>query len=57
LENLPKVSEEDWARVRAVKDVDIDFSDIPEIKDMSGFRLRPKREMHKPMKVAVNSEE
>jgi hypothetical protein len=43
--------------VRAVKDVDIDFSDIPEIKDMSGLRLRPKREMHKPMKVAVNSEE
>ena len=37
LDNLPEVSPEDWARVDAVKDEDIDFSDIPEQTGFSRF--------------------
>ena len=37
-ETLPPVSKEDWERIDAIKDEDIDYSDIPEMKDLSGFR-------------------
>jgi len=53
LETLPPVSKEEWDRVEAIKDEDIDFSDIPEIKDFSGFRLRSERKSNKPVKEAV----
>jgi hypothetical protein len=43
LETLPKTSQEDWDRVDAIKDEDIDFSDIPR-QDLS--RYRPWRELH-----------
>ena len=46
LETLPKVSKEDWERIDAIKDEEIDCSDIPEIKDISQLRS-------KPVKVAV----
>jgi uncharacterized protein (DUF4415 family) len=52
-ENLPKVSKEEWDRVDLIKDEEIDYSDIPEIKDFSGFRLFADRKMYKPVKVAV----
>jgi uncharacterized protein (DUF4415 family) len=54
LETRPQRSEEDWARFDAMTEADIDFSDIPEIKDLSGLRLRSKRPMYKPVKVNVN---
>ena len=52
-ETLPPVSKEEWDRVDAIKDEDIDFSDIPEIKDFSGFRPWQDRKLYKPLKVAV----
>jgi hypothetical protein len=36
-ETMRKPSAEDWARVEAIPDEAIDFSDIPEVKDFSGF--------------------
>jgi uncharacterized protein (DUF4415 family) len=52
-ENVPKPSKEDWDRVAALKDEDIDCSDIPEFKDLSGFRPFIDRKMYRPIKVAV----
>ncbi|GMO44751.1 MAG: hypothetical protein Ta2B_25780 [Termitinemataceae bacterium] len=37
IDNLPPVTEKEWERIDAIKDEDIDFSDIPEIMDISGF--------------------
>ena len=42
-ETLPPVSKEEWDRIDTVKDEDIDYSDIPEMKDLSGLRLRQVR--------------
>ena len=53
LETLPPVSQEDLDRVDAIKDEDIDYSDIPEITDFSQFRPWEQRQMFKPVKVAV----
>ena len=53
LETLPPVSKEDWERIDAIKDEDIDYSDIPEMKDLSGLRSRQVRELKKPEKVPV----
>jgi uncharacterized protein (DUF4415 family) len=39
-ETLPLVSKEEWERVDAIKDEDIDYSEIPEMKDLSGLRPR-----------------
>ena len=50
---VPEPSEKDWARVKAIKDKDIDFSDIPEVTDFSGFRPYCKREFYKPVKKTV----
>lgn len=53
LETLPPVSKEDLDRAAAIKDEDIDYSDIPKITDFSGFRPWYERKMFKPVKVAV----
>jgi len=52
-DNLPKPGKKDWDRVDAIKDEDIDYSDIPEVTDFSKFRPWEKRQMFKPVKVAV----
>jgi uncharacterized protein (DUF4415 family) len=54
LETLPKLSKEYLDSVAAIKDEDVDFSDIPEITDISALVQRFPREMYKPLKVAVN---
>jgi uncharacterized protein (DUF4415 family) len=55
LESLPPVSQEDIDRAAAVKDEDIDCSDIPEITSLVGFHPRPivDRSMYRPVKVAL----
>ena len=53
LETLPPVSKKERERVKAIKDKDIDFSDIPEIKGLSGLRPRLDSKLYKPIKVAV----
>ena len=53
-ETLPPVSKEDWERIDAIKDEDIDYSDIPEIKDLSGLRPRQVRELKESEKVPVS---
>ena len=52
-DNLPKPSKKDWDRLDAIKDKDIDYSDIPEVTDFSQFRPWEQRQMFKPIKVAV----
>jgi len=52
-ETLPQVSEEYLAGVDAIRDEDIDYSDIPEVTDFSRFRPWEERRMFKPVKVAV----
>ena len=52
-ETLPPVSKKEWDRVSAIKEGDIDCSDIPEIKGLSGLRPRLDRSLYKPIKVAV----
>ena len=53
LETLPKVNQEDLIRVDAIKDEDIDYSDIPEFKNSSGFHPWQDRKLFKPVKVTV----
>jgi len=50
---VPKPTKEDWDRVDAIKDEDIDYSDIPEVTDFSRLRPWEERRMFKPVKVAV----
>ena len=52
-ETLPRVNKKDRDRVSAIKDGEIDCSDIPEIKGLSGLRPRLDRNLYKPIKVAV----
>jgi uncharacterized protein (DUF4415 family) len=54
-DNLPPVSQEEWDRVAAIRDEEIDYSDIPEIKDLSGLRLKQPvdRGMYRPVKVTL----
>jgi uncharacterized protein (DUF4415 family) len=52
-ETLPNASEKELGRTAAIKDEDIDCSDIPEFKDLSAFRPWEDRRMYKPVKVAV----
>jgi len=53
-DKLPKVSKRALDRAAAVKDEDIDYSDIP---NLVGAKLRPRqiadRSMYKPVKVAL----
>jgi uncharacterized protein (DUF4415 family) len=53
INNLPSVSQEEIDRVKAIKDEDIDCSDIPEITDFSKFRPWEERNMFKPVKVSI----
>ena len=53
-ETLPPVSKEDWERIDSIKDEDIDYSEIPEMKDLSGLRPRQVREPKKQEKVSVS---
>jgi len=53
LENLPKINKKDLNKVNAIKDKDIDFTDISEIKNLAGLRPRLDRSLYKPIKVAV----
>jgi len=54
LKNLPPISQETLDKVAAIKNNDIDYSDIP---NLTGVKLRPKpivnRSMYKPVKVAL----
>jgi uncharacterized protein (DUF4415 family) len=52
-ENVPKPAKKDWEQLDNLKDEEIDYSDIPEFKDLSGFRPWQERKMFKPVKVAV----
>ena len=52
-ETAPKPAEEDWERVKNLKDEEIDYSDIPEITDFSKFRPWEQRRMFKPVKITV----
>jgi uncharacterized protein (DUF4415 family) len=45
-ETLPPVSKEEWERIDAVKEEDINYSDIPKMKDLSGLRPRQVRELN-----------
>ena len=52
METLPSISEKELDMVAALKDEDIDCSDIPEINNLTG--LRPKlRKANEPEKAAV----
>jgi hypothetical protein len=52
-ETLPNLAQEDWDRIDAVKDEDIDYSDIPQVTDFSKLRLREPREAFRLAKIAV----
>jgi uncharacterized protein (DUF4415 family) len=57
-ETLPPVSQEDIDRATAIKDEDIDYSDMPDLRTLS---LRPRipspdRGGPQPMKVAITCE-
>jgi uncharacterized protein (DUF4415 family) len=52
-DSLPKVSEREWKQVDAIKDEEIDCSEIPEVTDFSEFRPWEERRMYKPVKVTV----
>jgi uncharacterized protein (DUF4415 family) len=57
LETLPKLTEEDLARIDSIRDEDIDFSDMPEITDFSTFRPSTEwknRRLYRPRKAKVN---
>ena len=53
LDKLPLVTEKDLEKVDAIKDEDIDCSDIPEITDFSKFCSWEQRKNQKPAKVAI----
>jgi uncharacterized protein (DUF4415 family) len=46
-ETLPPVTKEEWERIDAIKDEDINYSDISEMKDLSGLRPRQVRVLNK----------
>jgi uncharacterized protein (DUF4415 family) len=52
-ETLSPVSKKELNRVDAINDEEIDCSDIPEIKELSGLRPRQGRKLYKPEKVDV----
>ena len=53
LKTLPKVSKKDLDRIDAIKDEEIDCSDIPEATDFSQFRPWEERQMFKPVKISI----
>ena len=54
LDNQPPVSQEEWDRVAAIRDEEIDYSDIPDLTTLS-LRPRPPvdRGMYRPVKVTL----
>jgi uncharacterized protein (DUF4415 family) len=54
LDTLPPVDQKDLKRAAAIKDEDIDYSDIP---NLAGVKLRPRptvdRSLYRPVKVAL----
>jgi uncharacterized protein (DUF4415 family) len=53
MDTLPSVSKEELDMVAAIKDDEIDCSDIPEIKDCSGLRPKLDQRIDEPTKVDV----
>ncbi|MCL2180870.1 MAG: BrnA antitoxin family protein [Treponema sp.] len=53
IQTLPKVSKEEWKKVDAIKDEDIDCSEIQEFNDTSNFHPWQDRKLFKPIKVSV----
>jgi len=53
LETLPSVNKENLDKAAAIKDEDIDCSDIPEIKGLTGLRPRLDRKLYKPIKISI----
>ena len=53
LDNLPSVTENELKQADAIKDEDIDCSDIPEITNFSTFCSWEQRKSQKPAKVAI----
>jgi len=51
LKTLPKVRKKDLARVDAIKDEEIDCSDIPEATASSNFRLYEMLKIKKLVKI------
>ena len=47
-ETMPPVSQEDWDRAAAIKDEDIDCSDIPPLETLS---LRPRPIVDPPSRI------
>jgi uncharacterized protein (DUF4415 family) len=45
-ETLPPVSKEEWERIDAIKDEDINYSEIPQMKDLSSLRPRQVRDLN-----------
>jgi uncharacterized protein (DUF4415 family) len=53
MDTLPSVSKEELDMVAALKDEEIDCSDIPEIKECADLRPKSDHKMNEPTKVAV----
>jgi len=53
METLPSISEKELDMAAALKDEDIDCSDIPEINNLTGLRPRHIRKINEPEKAAV----
>jgi uncharacterized protein (DUF4415 family) len=55
LDNLPEVPAEERKRVAVMSDEDIDYSDIPEVTDFSGFiRARDRKPAKKRNRVEID---
>jgi uncharacterized protein (DUF4415 family) len=55
LDNLPEVPEEERIKIAAMSDEDIDYSDIPEVSDFSGFvRAETHRAVKKRNRVEID---
>jgi len=53
LDNLPPVNQDELDRFDAIKEENIDYSDIPKAIDFTRFHPWEERKMFKPVKVSV----
>ncbi|GHV05041.1 hypothetical protein FACS189485_11410 [Spirochaetia bacterium] len=57
-DNLPKVSEKDWTKLRdraeRITDDEIDYSDAPATKDFSGFKRWNDPALFRPIKKDIH---
>lgn len=53
LDTLPEIREEDLVRMRAIKDEDINYSDIPPLTDDFWANARRLNELYRPQKRQV----